>query len=266
MSRVTRAASHEDGLANSPLRSLTRRSPAAQHRCDAQHTAALAQTRAALQRSLVERRRLERALVGAVTRERNRIAREIHDTVAQALTGVVVQLRSADLAVADGSLEDARQHLRHAVELARDGLGEARRSVRGLRQSALDESDLCTAAARLMDRMTQQAGVEPVFTVEGEPRQLASDAEAGVLRMIQEGLTNALRHAHATRFAVELMFGRRAVRLSLRDDGRGFDPIQTHDGFGLIGIKERVAALRGRLSIASAVGQGTTIVVVLPYR
>jgi signal transduction histidine kinase len=265
MSKATLGATREDPADLSRER-LTIRSRAPQRHSPSVATAALARTREALQRSLVERRRLERALVSAVTRERNRIAREIHDTIAQALTGVVVQLRSADLAAADGSLDEARQHLRHAVELARDGLGEARRSVRGLRQSALDESDLCTAAARLLDRTTQQTSVEPVFVVKGEPRQLASDAEAGILRMIQEGLTNALRHADATRFGVELMFDRRAVRLTLRDDGRGFDPVKTHEGFGLIGIKERVAALRGRLSIASAVGHGTTIVVVLPYR
>jgi signal transduction histidine kinase len=220
--------------------------------------------RAALRRALAKRGQLENACAAAAAEERRRIAREIHDTVAQALTGIIIQLRNADAALGRGFSEVAQKDLQLAMAFAHEGLGEARRCVHAWRTEPLTDGSFSLAAERLVRRMTSGSGLSGVWEVAGNRRELTTACEKSMLRILQESLTNVLRHAQASRFSATLRFEQSGVRLLLRDDGCGFHAARTDLGFGLLGMKERVGALGGQLTISSAVGQGTTILVSLP--
>jgi len=200
----------------------------------------------------------------AVIAERNRIARDIHDTLAQGFTGVIVQLEAAEDANLQGFPKEAGEHLDRARGLARESLNEARRSVQALRPQALDDSDLSDALDDLLRKMTAGTGLASEFTVLGVPRSLRPEWETNLFHIGQEILTNALRHARATHFTVTLAFLPDEVSLDLRDDGRVFDPSLRNDGYGLLGIRERVEGMGGRLVVQSLVGQGTTVLISLP--
>jgi PAS domain S-box-containing protein len=200
----------------------------------------------------------------AVIAERNRMARDIHDTLAQGLTGVIVQLEAAEDAQAQNLAKDAAAHIERASELARETLQEARRSVCALRPLVLAGKTLCAAMEELIRKMIAGTNLRAEFTAQGEPPALPQEWEENLLRVGQEVLTNTLRHACANRFKAHLVFDPQAIRLELRDDGCGFDPASRHDGFGLLGIKERVESMGGELTIQSAPENGTAIFVVLP--
>ena len=196
--------------------------------------------------------------------ERNRLARDIHDTLAQGFTGVILQLEAAEEAMSQRLAAKAGEHLTRAGELAREGLREARRSVWALRPQTLGEKDLCEALRELIQKLTAGTAVRAEFMVQGKPRDLPLEWEENLLRIGQEVLTNALRHAQASKFKARLAFDRDEIRLVLRDDGSGFDPAGRHDGFGLQGMRERVEGMGGRLTIQSARGEGTAVSIVLP--
>ena len=200
----------------------------------------------------------------AVLEERNRMARDIHDTLAQSLTGVIVQLQAAEDASSKGYKKQSCDHLQNAQELARLGLREARRSVRALRPQALEEATFWEALKSVIKNTTAGTSVETEFLVRGEMRELPPVAQENLLHIGQEALTNTLKYARATRFETRLSFNAREVRLDLRDNGSGFKKNGRHDGFGLTGMRERVEQIGGSLTIASARGKGTKIVVVLP--
>ncbi len=202
----------------------------------------------------------------AVLEERNRMARDIHDTLAQGFTGVIVQLEAAKLAFANGSSSEGEEHNRRASELARQSLGEARRSVRALRPEALEHGDLCVALDGLIKQMTAGTRLRGEFTTHGQPRQLMPSIEENLLRIQQETLTNALKHSGAKVFKATLLFEENAVCLEVRGDGSGFDLSKKHDGFGLLGIRERVNQMDGKLTIESGAGNGTRIRIILPTR
>ncbi|GAB4061631.1 PAS domain S-box protein [Uliginosibacterium sediminicola] len=201
----------------------------------------------------------------AVLAERNRMARDIHDTLAQGFTGVIVQLEAAADASAKALNDEAKAHMLRAAELARDSLKEARRSVQALRPQALQDKTLCEALGSLVHTMTQGTALKAVFSVEGKLASLPAEWEENLLRIGQEVLTNTLRHAQAQQFSVQLAFAPSALKLTLQDDGKGFDARSKHDGFGLLGIRERVTGMGGQVSIHSQAGAGTTIHVTLPY-
>ena len=196
--------------------------------------------------------------------ERNRIARDIHDTLAQGSTGVIVQLEAAADATSKGLAKEAEEHISRASDLARESLKEARRSVQALRPQALEEKNLCEALTDLIRNMTAGTALRSKFVLEGRPQPLPADWGENLLRIGQEVLTNALRHARATEFKTQLVFTPREIRLELRDNGCGFDPATKHDGFGLLGMRERVEDMGGQLEIRSAPGEGTAISIVLP--
>ena len=200
----------------------------------------------------------------AVLDERNRMARDMHDTLAQGFTGVIVQLEAAEDATSRDLHDEAGKHLVRARDLARDSLKEARRSVQALRPQALDDIGLGHALESLFKKMTQGTGLTPAFEVLGRPRPLPLDWEENVFRIGQEVLTNTIRHANASRLTARLIFAPDEVRLDMLDDGRGFDPSRIGKGYGLLGIKERVQAMGGHLTVRSADGDGTTIIVTLP--
>src|SRR5881296_583613 len=198
-----------------------------------------------------------------VIAERNRMARDIHDTLAQGFTGVIVQLEAAADATSKGLMKEADEHLGRAADLARESLKEARRSVRAIRPLALENKDLCEALDNLIRKMTAGTTLRAKFSLHGQPRPLSAEWEENLLHIGQEVLTNALRHAHATEFHTALVFGPNEVRLELRDNGRGFDPAVKHDGFGLIGIKERVEGMGGRITTQSAIDKGTAVLIIV---
>ena len=192
------------------------------------------------------------------------MARDIHDTLAQGFTGVIVQLEAIEEAMSQGLVAKAGEYLTRAGELARESLQEARRSVQALRPQTLEEKDVCEALESLLRKMTGGTSLQAEFIVRGQPPELPLDWEENLLRIGQEVLTNVLRHAQAGKFSALLAFGEKEIRLEFRDNGSGFDPAARHDGFGLHGMRERVQAMGGRLAIQSARGQGTEISIVLP--
>jgi signal transduction histidine kinase/PAS domain-containing protein len=201
----------------------------------------------------------------AVVAERNRMARDIHDTLAQGFTGVIVQLEAAADATSEGLAREANEHIARASDLARGSLREARRSVQALRPQALEEKDLCGALEDLLGKMTNGTQLRTKLAVAGRARTLPALWGENLLRIGQEVLTNSLRHASASEFEARLSFNRDHLRLTLRDDGRGFDPVAKHDGFGLRGIRERVEAMNGQLTIQSGLREGTIVSITLPF-
>ena len=202
----------------------------------------------------------------AVTAERNRMARDVHDTLAQGFTGVIVQLEAAADATSKGLAQEAGAHLGRASELARESLREARRSVQAMRPQALEERHWSEVLEGLINKMTAGTGLRSEFVLRGQPRRLPSDWEENLLRIGQEVLTNALRHAGATELKTQLIFASEEIRLEMRDNGCGFDPEGKHDGFGLLGMRERVENMGGRISIQSEKGAGSAILIALPLK
>src|SRR5437899_150697 len=202
----------------------------------------------------------EAAIIG----ERNRMARDIHDTLAQGFTGVNVQLEAAADATSKGLANEADEHLGRAADLARESLKEARRSVRALRPLALEDKGLPEALDNLLRKMTAGTTLRATFSLKGDPRPLPAEWEESLLHIGQEVLTNALRHARATEFHSELVIGPNEVRLVLRDNGQGFDSGIKHDGFGLIGIEERVESMGGRITVQSPIDKGTAVLIIVP--
>ena len=201
----------------------------------------------------------------AVMAERNRVVRDVHDTLAHAFTGVIVQLEAADDAASRGFDTEAGAHIARAEAMARGGLQEARRSVMALRPQVLEGNDLSTALREMVTRMTDGTSVVSEFAQTGLRRSLPPAWEEHLLRIGQEALTNAIRHGQAQRIVMELDFSDDAVLLRLTDNGRGFDASSAFDGLGVAGIKARAASIGGQLSISSAAGSGTTIVVSVPH-
>jgi PAS domain S-box-containing protein len=199
----------------------------------------------------------------AVVAERNRLARDIHDTLAQGFTGVIMQLEAAKGATVQGNFTEVAKRIDRAGALARSSLGEARRSVRALRPSSLREGKLFVALENLLKNMTEESGLNAELHPEGDDQSLPPEWEEGLLRITQEALTNAVKHAKARNFTAALTVGAKTVQLQLVDDGQGFDPQADHDGFGLIGMKERVDRMKGKFTIRTKVGAGTEIIVEL---
>jgi ligand-binding sensor domain-containing protein/signal transduction histidine kinase len=204
---------------------------------------------------------------GAVLAERTRIAREIHDNLAQEMSGLSVQLEVVARTMPPGA-DLAMTHLDRARRQVRHGIAEARRYVWDLRSPALEKNDLPTALSETARRLTHDSVIETQVEVNGTFRPLTQLVEDNLLRIGQEAMNNAVKHAQATRISVNLVFGPRRVQLSVRDDGRGFDHSLAANGraghFGLIGMRERAEQIGGTLSIRSQEGSGTEVVADVP--
>ena len=219
---------------------------------------ALSAENAALQERL-----LAQAREAGAREERQRLAGEIHDTVAQGLVAIVTQVEAA---LAAGPAESARLHTIRG--LARDSLTEARRSMAALRPGPLAAGELPDALRGAVARWSALTGVAADVTVTGEPRRLDPDTELTLLRAVQEGLANAGRHADAGRVGVTLSYVDDEVLLDVRDDGAGFEGAGfgpgANGGFGLAAMRQRVARLAGTVTVESAPGEGTALSVRLP--
>jgi len=206
----------------------------------------------------------ERSRQAAVLEERNRMARDIHDTLAQGFTGVIVQLEAAEDAIVCCRRKEANRHLQRASQLARQSLNEARRSVHALRPQALQGGNFWDALKRIIKNTTAGTALHTSFNLRGKMRHLPLRWQENLLHIGQEALTNALKYARPRNFETRLTFNTKELRLELRDDGDGFKVKERHDGLGLAGMRERVEQMGGTLKITSARGKGTDVVVTLP--
>jgi signal transduction histidine kinase len=200
----------------------------------------------------------EQAREAAVLGERNRIARDIHDTLAQGFTGVVVNLAAANRTLRKHNVELALEHIEHARGLAQVCLDEARLSVRALRPDPLQQGDLIQALQAQIGRMAA-SGTTARFTLLGDKVALPREAQGELLRIAQECITNAMKHAQAQQVEVSLAFTPENVTLTVADDGVGFDPEAHHEGFGLLGMRERAQRIGARLVVTSDRGQGARV-------
>jgi signal transduction histidine kinase len=215
---------------------------------------------------VLHRQLLIQAREAGVLDERRRMAREIHDTIAQGLTGIVTQLQAAEQAASRTPDDPAgwRRHVGAATQLARESLSEARRSVDALRPEPLECGRLSEALAGVADRWSTLNGVSVHVTTTGTARSIDPEAEFTLLRAAQEALANVARHARATRVGLTISYMENEVALDVRDDGVGFDPALANRGFGLVAMQQRIAALSGTLQVESEPGGGTAISACLP--
>ena len=221
---------------------------------------------------VTERKRAEEALRELVVlEERNRIAREIHDSIAQGLTGIIWQINALERTVpsAGGLASDALDRVRN---LAKDSLREARRSVWDLRSGPLQGVSLRDALQQELDKGVGIGDCKASVAVQGDEKVLPSGVETALLRICQESLVNVLKYAHASEVIVTLHYEDDHVRLTVQDDGRGFDPETPRQtsasggGFGLISMNERARLLGGELRVESSPGKGTLVEATLPVR
>ncbi|MFD9687456.1 sensor histidine kinase [Kitasatospora sp. NPDC059146] len=235
----------------------------------------------ALYRESEERRRLIDELTAAradlaaahhaagVLAERERLAREIHDTLAQSLSSIQLLLRAAQRALPERT-EAAAGYVEQARQAAQDNLDEARRFVRALTPPALDGDPLSVALERLCATTTAHSGLPVHLHVSGEQVRLPAAQEVALLRIAQSALGNTVRHAKASRAEVTLSYMEGEVALDVFDDGAGFDPAAVagrtdgEGGFGLPSMRARARALGGSFTVESAPGEGTALAVQLP--
>lgn len=215
----------------------------------------------ALQLERLSREAQRKSQHAATLAERARIARDLHDTLAQGLTGILVHLQAAQR-IEDGAA--ARLHVGEALGVAREALVDARRSVYALRTISDERGDLQSLLRAVLK--TAFAGTWVLATVdsEGRPLPMSDAVENELLRIAQEAATNTLKHGRATRFDARLCFRDPEILLRLEDNGIGFDTALASEGFGLTGIAERAARIGARVALDSAPGQGTRIEVTLP--
>lgn len=199
-----------------------------------------------------------------VQEERERISREIHDTLAQGFTSVVALSRAASSALARGDAEVAAERLALIESTAVDNLAEARLIVAELTPGHLQSRTLAEALTRLGEAVSAEAGLRADVAVAGEPAPLGGVTEVVLLRTAQEALSNVRRHARAANVAVGLSYEPERVVLTVTDDGRGFDPAADAPGFGLDGVRARAAEVGGTVDVASSAGAGTRLRLEVP--
>ncbi|MBV9387207.1 MAG: AAA family ATPase [Chroococcidiopsidaceae cyanobacterium CP_BM_ER_R8_30] len=204
----------------------------------------------------------KQAEAASVLAERNRMAQEIHDTLAQAFTGITVHLDAAFRRLKTDP-EAVQDYIKIGRDLARYGLDEARRSVEALRPQYLEEGDLYSALSRLATQIFSYSDVHTVCEVIGEPFPLSIEVENNLLRIGQEAMTNAFKYAKASEIRITLVYETEHFYLRIKDDGQGFEKssISIGSGFGLLGMTERVERIGAELTIQTAPMQGTEVVV-----
>jgi signal transduction histidine kinase len=218
-----------------------------------------------LREQTTQRELAERELT-AILNERNRMAREIHDTLAQGLGAISIQLELVRENLGEGN-HGALVHLGQARKLVRASLADARSAIWNMRVQVLEQGNLAEALAGVLQQMSGGAGVKYEFHPSGEVRRLAPLAENALLRLGQEAITNAIRHGKPKLVRVELEFGAKLVKLVVHDDGIGFNvaqPPPSASGFGLLGMRERAEHLGGTCTLHSEPGRGTDVLIEVP--
>jgi signal transduction histidine kinase len=214
----------------------------------------------------------EQAALTATLSERNRLARELHDTIAQGLTAVTMQLEAAQRSF-DRDRVRTRARLGRAHELARDALEDVRRSVWTLAAPLVDGQALSEALGELTQRFSERSGLPTSYQHSGPTPTLGHTATTQVLRVAQEALQNVEKHAQASQVDVESQLDQAEFRILVRDDGAGFDPSISQEredgaagGFGLISLRERARLAGGTLHVESAPGAGTCVSLRIPLK
>lgn len=196
--------------------------------------------------------------------ERERMGRELHDTLAQGLAGLIMQLEAAECHLEDGDTEQTRAVLRQAMERTRATLHEARRAIQALRASVLERRDLPEAIRREVDQFIATTGIPCTFEADADSIEVPPDAAQHILRIVQESLSNVARHARAVRVEIRIERQGGDMRVAIHDDGIGFDPTDRHEGFGLAGMQERAAQIGGAVQVISSAGGGTKVELTIP--
>jgi signal transduction histidine kinase len=227
----------------------------------------LAEANARLEAALAENAGLHAQLLtqareAGVLDERARMAREIHDTLAQGFTSIVTLVQAAESEL-DGDRAKARRHLELAARAARENLGEARALVAGLMPSAMGTGSLDDAIRRQLERLAEETPIKASYRVEGESVELPTVVEVVLLRAVQESLTNVRKHSGASEVSICLRVNGSAANLKVADDGAGFDTARPPDGFGLVGMRSRATQIGGSLSVHSGTS-GTTVELEVP--
>lgn len=215
----------------------------------------------------IERARLfTRSAEFGAAEERNRLAREIHDTLAQGLAGITLQLESAEaLLETDSDSQRINRSIRQALDLARASLEEARRSVLDLRAVPLEGRNLAQALTALVESINTRERYPITCQITGGNQPLPARIEVGLYRIAQEAIANVHQHAQADQASLELVIQPDGLTLTVQDNGRGFDPDRIPEGhYGLIGLNERARLLGGNLTIHSSPGAGTRLIVKIP--
>jgi two-component system sensor histidine kinase DegS len=202
--------------------------------------------------------------------ERKRIAREIHDGPAQSLANLVLRAEIAERMLDTNDLEMIRSELIDMKNQVRQGLGELRKIIFNLRPMALDDLGLVPTLRKFVQDFEERTKIRAVFETAGKEQRLPSAMEAAIYRLAQEAFNNALKHADPTYVYMELVFLKDSIKLTITDNGKGFiveqaeSRAKVHSQFGLIGMRERVDLLQGKIHIDSKPGQGTKIQITVP--
>jgi signal transduction histidine kinase len=196
----------------------------------------------------------------ATSRERNRLARELHDTLAHTLSGLAVQLEAMD-AVWEVDPQSLRPMLARALQTTRDGLGEARGAIQALRATPLADLGLCMALQQMAEAAAQRANLSLQLDLPDMVDNIPLDVEQGIYRIAEQAIANVVQHAGASQLNLELKSENGRSSLTVTDDGRGFNTgdIEKEGHFGLHGMRERTEIIGAKLEILSEVGDGTTI-------
>lgn len=231
-------------------------------------------TQSAERRELIEQLEATRAELAAAERregilqERERLAREIHDTLAQGFISIITHLEASEQNLS-GNVAPSRHHITQAKEMARRGVSQARRVVQDLRPEVLEGSPLPEAIERVVQDWTQQSGIQAQTTITGTHRHLHPEAETTLIRAVQEALANVQKHAQASSVQVTLSYMDDVVMLDVQDNGIGLEnaPRPSHGGgYGLTAMRQRVSQVGGSLTVESEPGEGATVVIQIPIQ
>ncbi len=234
----------------------------------AKRTRQLRKTKEDLARKAAQLQKLLSETVDVQERERQRIAHDMHDGTNQLLIGAMLELKSAQKRLGDGDVARAEEAIRTVQEILRRVEAEIKRVIHHLRPPTLDALGLAPALRRYAERFQRYSGIPCTVRTEGQTLRLAPKIEISVYRLVQEALQNASMHADASATSVTVAFAHRALKLTVEDDGKGFDlgAVRQHSNgqLGILGMQERTEALGGRLTIQTGAGEGTCIEVTIP--
>jgi two-component system sensor histidine kinase DegS len=204
-------------------------------------------------------------IIQAQEEERKRVAREIHDGPAQSMANVVLRTELVEKAFVHGGIEKAREELKDIKEMIRESLTDVRRIIFNLRPMALDDLGLVPTLKRYLEELSRKDNIEFDFKTFGKENRLPPSMEVALFRLVQESLNNVNKHSKATEVQLKLEFQKERIFLIVSDNGVGFDVKQkSREGFGILGMKERVKLLDGQLVFQSAPGKGTKLFLVIP--
>jgi two-component system sensor histidine kinase DegS len=206
-------------------------------------------------------------VIQAQEEERKRVAREIHDGPAQSMANVVLRTELVEKVLVNDGVGQAREELKELKELVRESLADVRRIIFNLRPMALDDLGLVPTLRKYIEELNRKYDLVIDFKTFGKECRPPSSMEVALFRLVQESLTNVIKHAKAPEAQIKLEFQRDRIFLVIKDDGIGFDmKKKSREGFGILGMQERIKLLDGQMVLQSAPGQGTKLLLVIPIK